>query len=255
MKKFISLFMLVVIAAIVCPDLSAATKKKGGKKKSAPALSVTKGEINTYADGLTTQFFSLKKGESVISVEYPLSGPHAVVTAIRELEKNAINENFTGSLETPDALLISAIRALGRGENVEEEIKIIFSSPKVVTVYVSAYDYERGAAHGILVGYGKTFFLADGSTFNDSMLPSFSSIAPYVREGLARNFDCSVDELENYLFGSPYDLEYPSDNAYFTDEGLVIQYSSYEIAPWSSGLPEAVIPYDVINRFISTRVK
>lgn len=35
----------------------------------------------------------------------------------------------------------------------------------------------------------------------------------------------------------------PSDNFGFTDQGLVVKYNSYEIAPYSAGQPELLVPY------------
>lgn len=39
----------------------------------------------------------------------------------------------------------------------------------------------------------------------------------------------------------------PSDNFALTDAGMVVKYNSYEIAPYSSGQPELLVPYDQLR--------
>lgn len=42
----------------------------------------------------------------------------------------------------------------------------------------------------------------------------------------------------------------PSNNIGFTDQGLVVKYDSYQIAPYSSGQPELLIPYGQLEGII-----
>lgn len=249
MKNIISIVIFVIMATIVSPDILASPKKNVGKKKSTPTVLITKGEVNTYGDGFTTQLYTAKKGKSYITVEYPLSGPQAVVTAIRNFEKMAINEKFNGSLDTPDELLTSAIRSIDRSEELEETVKVIFSSSKVVTVHVEAFEWVRGVPAGFAsnnMDYGKTFFIADGSTFNSNMLPSFKLLRPYVVQ--------QFDEYEQ-IFCPDSDFEFEGDeNVYFNSDGLVINFSPYE--SWEMDpSPEAIIPYEIINHYISVIIK
>src|SRR5690606_41700766 len=38
-----------------------------------------------------------------------------------------------------------------------------------------------------------------------------------------------------------------SDNFAFTDQGIVVKYNSYELAPYSYGQPELLIPYSELS--------
>lgn len=49
-----------------------------------------------------------------------------------------------------------------------------------------------------------------------------------------------ITDASAYLRMWPFQ---PSDNVGFTDQGLVVKYDSYQIAPYSSGQPELLIPY------------
>lgn len=42
----------------------------------------------------------------------------------------------------------------------------------------------------------------------------------------------------------------PSNNIGFTDQGLVVKYDSYQIAPYSSGQPELLIPYSQLDGIV-----
>lgn len=44
----------------------------------------------------------------------------------------------------------------------------------------------------------------------------------------------------------------PNDNVAFTDSGLIVKYGSYDIAPYSSGLPELFIPYAELDGILKT---
>lgn len=49
---------------------------------------------------------------------------------------------------------------------------------------------------------------------------------------------------EAYLHMWPFQ---PSDNFAFTDQGLVVKYDAYAIAPYAAGLPELTIPYEQLK--------
>lgn len=260
MKKLMKITCLLLLFAC-CIPAGAQTRAKGygaKKKVAAPALVVTKGETKEYGDYLTTQLFTIKKGKSYIKVEYPTSGNPKLVNALRKWEKEMINNAYTGTLETPDALLKSAARNIERGESLQEEVKVIFSSPEMVTLYDDGYIYFSGAAHGSPIGLGRTFFVKDGSMLTTSQLPSIDKIRPYIIKGLAKYMDVSESELPDVLFTKPAELEYPTNeiddtqsNIYYTSDGLTIKYAPYEIGPYAIGMPEALIPAATVQQLLN----
>ena len=240
MKKLISILILMLL--VVAPA-DAAARKTATKKKTTATLTVSKGETRTYGDYLTTQIFSIKKGTSKITVEYPTAGNSPLVSRIRNCIKESLNQNFTGPIETPDALMKSVIKNIERGEELTQDISVIFSSDKVVTILDEGYMYS-GGAHGMPWEVGHSFLVADATPFSQSMLPSFWKLRNKIQKALAAYFEVSLSDLADCLMMNPSELEYPAADPYISAEGIVLKWGPYEIAPYSAGLPQAVLPVD-----------
>lgn len=257
MKKLMTVLMLigVLLAGSATVEAKTTTKRKSTttKKKTTSVLPVTKGEIKKYGDYLTTQVFSIKKGkDNKVTIEYPIAGNEALVNAIRQSIKNSLDDKFTGSLQTPEALLRSVMKGKKdmefgmEGESLEEDIFVKYHSPNIITYEDSGYSY-MGGAHGIGWVTGDTFLVDNGEIFDISMLPDFSKMRPYIMEGIARNFDVEVYQLNDYLF-NPDEVDY-SGTYIITPEGITFIYQPYEIADFATGIIKATVPVtnEVLN--------
>lgn len=251
MKKILSIFLFAAIIVAGCGSMDAKTAKKATKKtsqSSSAGLSVSKGEIKEYGDYLTTQLFTIKKGKyGEIKVEYPIKGNTQLVNSIRNNIKRFINEKFTGSLETPDALLRSAMKEVGKEYQRNLHINISYDNGNVVTYKVEGDDYS-GGAHGLYWKFGRTFLVADGKVFDENMMPSFSSMRKHILDGMARKMDMPVSDVVDGFYSSDSLEDYGSVS--ITADGIYIVYQPYEIGPYMSGLFESVIPIsEVYNLF------
>lgn len=255
MKKIISILMAAILIAGYAGADAKTTKKSTGKKKTSTSssLPVTKGATQQYGNYLTTQLFTIKKGQdNEIKVEYPIKGNAQLVNAIRKKIKNIVNEKFTGSLETPDALLRSAMKYVGREETIEQDIKVSYANGNVVTYDFSGYEYA-GGAHGQYWSFGTTFLVDNGTVFTTDMMPPFYTMRPYILDGMSKKMDMSISELYNGFY-SPDSLE-DYGSVSITDEGICIVYQPYEIGPWSSGLFTSVIPISEVYDLFSSGAK
>lgn len=255
MKKFLLPILILALCAAVAEPGYAQTRKKSGASKPrttatrtksrAAVPSVVKGEEKTFGDELVTQQFTYKKGKSSITVDYPLSGNPELVSAIRGWIRDMLVKDYTGTLDTPDAMLKKALTGMEPGETRNDEVKVIYYADGRAVTILENGEWYGGGAHGMYYEIGATFNPSDGSQLTVSMLPPISKMRPLIEKGLAKYFDVSVYELSDVLMmGNVNDLDYPESNAYVTPEGLNVQYSAYEIAPFSAGLPKAVIPLD-----------
>lgn len=255
MKKLLLPILILALCAAVAEPCYAQTRKKSGASKPrttatrtksrAAAPSVVKGAEKTFGDELVTQQFTYKKGKSSISVEYPVSGNHELVSAIRGWIRDMLVKDYTGALDTPDAMLKKALTGMEPGETRNDEVKVIYYADGRAVTILENGEWYGGGAHGMYYEIGATFNPSDGSQLTVSMLPPIGKMRPLIQKGLAEYFDVSVSELSDVLMmGDENDLDYPESNVYVTPEGLNVQYSAYEIAPFSAGLPKAVIPLD-----------
>lgn len=254
-----SIINVLVAALLIVGSASSgvAEKKRERYKGTTVAFSpvVMKGAVKRYGNNLTTQVFSIKKGESQFSVEYPIAGSSAIVNPLRKQIAEWIvgsdRASRFSSLDNPEQMLKSEIKQYAAkvdmgmsGETKEVKIDITYSNSKIVTINYTGYLYA-GGAHGMDWDISATFLRADGSRFTQSMLPRFSVLRPYILKGLAKEMDCSVNELCDIIYIK--DLEYPSSDPYITADGLCFTYGAYEIGPYSIGLPKATIPLQSVR--------
>lgn len=239
MNKFLSILLVILISA-VSAEAKTSSKRSTSKHRTSSPLAVNKGEVKRYGDYLTTQMFIIKKGkDSEIKVEYPISGNPQLVKAIRYDIKKALDDKFTGSLDTPDALLRSALKYAKDTEFGDESfslqalIKIDYNCPRYTTYNFFVSEYA-GGAHDMYAEWGTTYLNTDGQRFTLDMLPPFSSLEPYILEGIAKSFDTTVSQLGDYLYSDESCEDYGAVS--LGKEDLIFYYQPYEIAPWSAGL-------------------
>lgn len=131
--------------------------------------------------------------------------------------------------------------------------KTRYRNRDLTVVELDTWQYLTGAAHGISATQflnwdnrtGKVLGLADivqpGKTdaFNATLKAAHA-------KWLASSPDAQNDpEAYNRLW--PFQV---SNNFGFTDQGLVVKYDSYEIAPYSAGQPELIIPYGSLREIL-----
>lgn len=245
--------LLVILSAIaICAGAftaQAATKKVRRSAKSAPALAVKTGETKQYdygngAGSLETRMFTISKKVTVMvgpslkdrldckmSLEYPMEGPDALVEAVRHWIKQQINEKYTGSLTTPNGLMLSEAKSWD-GEQVDIDVKIAYSNQKIVTFECNAYFYG-GGAHGMSRTTYGTFKFANGDMLSTLDMPPLSAFK--IRPLLAALYDVPASELESNGFTVP--KAYSDFDPFILADGLYIKWGAYDIAAGAFGEP------------------
>lgn len=255
MKKIISvLFALAVIFGGANVDAKTAKKSTGKRKTTtASAQGITKGAVTSYGDYLKTQKFTIKKGkDSKIEVEYPIGGNPSLVKSIRNYIKDCLNMQYKGSLETPDGLLHSAMKGVGREYMYNSDTKVIYSNPKLITFETIGEDYA-GGAHGMYWNVSATFIVENGQHFDTSMLPDFDEMEDYILEALAQDRETTVDDIIDSFYDVNALEDY--DIVFITEDGLNVFYQVYGLGPFSSGAYHGVIPWDEIYDLLPEATK
>lgn len=112
----------------------------------------------------------------------------------------------------------------------------------VASLYSDRYEYA-GGAHGITIRASQTWDLDKAVR-----LPLSCLIAPCcnAKEEILRSVRAQIGEHSSDFFDNADFLAGDTWNParfYCTPEGLVVYYQQYDIAPYSSGIPEFCIPY------------
>lgn len=126
---------------------------------------------------------------------------------------------------------------------------------KTVTFATSSYSYS-GGAHGSSFYNETTFIKSSGGKIGVNIFKDTSSSAfrRLIINGLKKYFNVITDaELKDCLLyeGSLNKLPLPASNTIsFAKEGVKFTYQQYEIAPYAAGMPEAIVPYDLIKPYV-----
>lgn len=262
MKRILP-FLLLAVLLICSASSDAAVQNKRRQTKSAPTQTVRAGEIRTYADGLTTQKFTIKKNVRILSfgsvrkaecslvIEYPVAGPDEFVEAARKWIKNQVNPDYTGSIGNPKALMLATAKNWS-DEQITSEIFIAYSNYNIVT-YCNDFYLDGGGAHGIPRQDFATFLLGNGRLLTNADLPPFSKMN--VPSKLAKRIGCNRSDLGDNLQEVP--TSYPDATPYIVKDGLHVAWGVYEIAPYAMGIidielaksAEEVSGYPVVTYF------
>lgn len=121
--------------------------------------------------------------------------------------------------------------------------EIMYQSPELTSVALTSYT-NTGGAHGILNISFLNFNSKTGQSLKNNQLfddvETFKNVAePYFQE--------ATKEKSLLLKHIPFEL--PANIGY-TEEGIVLLYNTYEIAPYSDGIIEFAIPYDKVEDYL-----
>ncbi|MCL5127371.1 DUF3298 and DUF4163 domain-containing protein [Algibacter sp. L4_22] len=123
--------------------------------------------------------------------------------------------------------------------------EIMFTSPDIISIALTSYT-NTGGAHGMLKISFLNFEASTGKTISNENLindiEAFKQIAsPYFKEATK---DKDIFESELDIFNLP-------ENMGYNDEGIVLLYNAYEIAPYSTGIIEFEIPFNEIESYLT----
>lgn len=134
----------------------------------------------------------------------------------------------------------------GTRDSVLLASRLRYRSKYLTVIELDSWQYFTGAAHGV----GATQFLNWDNT-RRGVVPLDAVLAPGGRE----RFDTALRRAHaRWLQNQPdaradpdtWNRLWPfqaSDNYAFTDQGIVVKYDTYQLAPYSYGQPELLIPY------------
>lgn len=175
-----------------------------------------------------------------------------------------VNSGYSKLLEKglrtmDDVLRWSSTRYL-QGELLEESsfetgshhingVDVVWNTGKLLTLQDHGTDYPAGAAHGMPWNQYVTF---DMTQLRQLMLDDM--IEQEYREVVLRMIseeleDGFAEELANH------DIDFPSNEPGLTEEGIIFVYSAYEIGPYSLGMPEVILGYDRVWKYMTEKVK
>lgn len=122
--------------------------------------------------------------------------------------------------------------------------EVLYESTEITSISITSY-VNTGGAHGILNISFLNFDSATGERItNENLLKDvegFKKVAKtYFYESLK----------EKDIFFETDEFELPA-NITYTEDGIVLLYNTYEVAPYSTGIIEFAIPFADVNSYLA----
>lgn len=121
--------------------------------------------------------------------------------------------------------------------------EITFQSPEIVSIAITSY-LNTGGAHGNTSISFLNFDTATGKRILNKNL--FTDIEAF--KHIAKTYFDEEVEDKTILF-EPESYTLP-ENIGFSEEGIILLYNTYEIAPYSTGIIEFTIPFEKANDYL-----
>ncbi|WP_159022335.1 DUF3298 and DUF4163 domain-containing protein [Formosa sp. L2A11] len=123
--------------------------------------------------------------------------------------------------------------------------EVMFKSPELISISLTSYT-NTGGAHGTLVITFLNFNAQTGELIKNEQLfkdkDKFTQFAnPYFDDEILDKKDMYLD-TDNFVL---------PQNIGYSEDGLILLYNTYEIAPYTTGITEFVIPFDEANSYLN----
>ena len=128
-----------------------------------------------------------------------------------------------------------------------------YRSEGLTVIELDSWQYFTGAAHGVSATQFLNWdnqqqkVLGLSQILNPGQQNAWVEALRAAHERWLQTQDPYKNDPQGYLRLWPFQ---PSDNFALTDLGVVVKYGSYELAPYSSGQPELLIPYDALKQVL-----
>lgn len=268
--RYLSIIIISSLFIASCnSDKTDSASGKSAKDGSAPGYTV---ETVVYEDSV--QYGDCKAVvDCTIGYLKPNSEQAVLVDNINAWIRYALGNTAGAKMGEPLAKDVVDKALEGNADDLEEwnenfgyppmtyeisyEVKPLVLEPEYVTMMFSSYVY-LGGAHGESAQVGQTFVASTGQMLGDDIFrpDSEKKILALVKNGLMKQYFDVDNEKEFYdcLLSDNGEFALPTNAPYFTDKGVCFQYQQYEIAPYSAGMPECVIPFSSIKPYLTDAV-
>lgn len=133
---------------------------------------------------------------------------------------------------------------------VRQDYTITYNQDDILSLYYDQYLYT-GGAHGNTERYSNTWNLKTG---NIMKLKQLFLCVPNYKQRMIKAINSSI-KGQSIIGKSGYfedykqnvTKEFNENNFYLSPNGVIVFFQQYEIAPYSSGIPQFLLPFDIMK--------
>lgn len=218
-------------------------------KKEEVKLSFSEVQITTKNNDLVEVFIPKAEGNQLVSETINTEIENIVATFLSIGEPPDINDKTLSISEKIEAFnqeyknFVKDFPDITQQWGAQIDGEVIFQSNGIISIAITSY-INTGGAHG---NTNITFLNFDAQTGNqipnENLFKNIEAFKPVAKS----YFDKAVTDT-SVLF-EPESFQLPANIA-FSDEGLILLYNTYEIAPYATGIIEFTIPFEVVNQYL-----
>lgn len=163
---------------------------------------------------------------------------------------NKHTENWVNDLT--DLAKHDDVKETGRKFDLYSIFKIAYNKNDILSIPITYYQYT-GGAHGITTLYPYNFNMMTGKDL--SLKELFKDDFDY-KKIMNEVITKEISKDKEVYFNDGKDFKGIKDNQdfYISDEGIVVYFQVYEIAPYSSGIREFLIPKAKIENGLKIKI-
>lgn len=188
------------------------------------------------------QFFSRKyqNNLNIINIYYK--------NKAYELHRSCVKQSFLEAIELYNYSIAKGYPI--RQFEILSSYKITFNQDCAISLYFDKYEY-MGGAHGITYRNSDTWDIKDGKrVYLCDLFSKEINYYTYIANIINNQIKLQQKFGDNYMYFEDFEknvaLKFNNNNFYLSinPKGIIIYFQKYDIAPYSMGIPEFIIPYN-----------
>ncbi|MBR1626501.1 MAG: DUF3298 domain-containing protein [Bacteroidales bacterium] len=269
MKRKISLFIYILLAGLTVLFYAC------DKEKVIQVGGID--EKNDYETFSTSAYNDVC--DNYVFAEYPVTGDKPYLDSVKswinavlsvnpfseymQIEKinakdkdiPALLEHYTNAklVEIKDSVIADRIKTTKNKYYCKDSINITYKGDNIVS-FVCKRKYFTGNIHGLNSQYSAVFDKKTGKRYGWEIIEKKDVLRDMIIESLLQYFKIEdKDALTKVLFvNNLSELPLPEQPPYFLENGMTLQYSQHEIAPYSAGTPYVTIAWNKLKDILTS---
>lgn len=233
---------------------------------------------------ITTEFATFKAKEAndfcsvELTIDYPTKGEQVFLDSVRSWINNYLSRDafswedgklkkYRGDLSDGEKLVKhyaksqlktdfdedekEFLREMGTGYECSHTANATFKGEQITSMLLTTYLYS-GGAHGGIISETATFNNNSGKRIGWEIFKDKRKVKAHIVKGLMKYFEVNDKQsLEECLLLTLEELPLPATMPYFSEQGVVLLYDQYEIAPYAAGTPMDVITWKECEDYLA----
>jgi hypothetical protein len=159
-------------------------------------------------------------------------------------EKNKISELYQIAIADYENSIANGFPV--RKYEAYTDYTVTYNTDNILSLYFDQYEYT-GGAHGMTYRISDNWDLYSGSRISlEDLFPNMTDYEEYIMNTIIQQIDADMASGNQMYFEDYEQLvreSFDSNHFYLAEEGVVLYFDLYDIAPYAAGMPTFIIPY------------